>query len=97
MNNKLRKEIDLIVTLLQHSGERVQEMREGEEEKFANLPEGLQCSDRGEALEEASAQLEVAEGSIEEAIESLNAAKGKQDGKIHKQGGKEDIKNTPEA
>ena len=45
-------------------------MRDEEEEKFDNLPEGLQKSKRGEAMQEAIEQLETACDNLDEAIDS---------------------------
>lgn len=45
-----------------------------EQEKFDNLSEGLQESERGQALEEAANGLEEARGQVEEAVGSLQQA-----------------------
>lgn len=42
-----------------------------EQEAFDNMPEGLQCSARGEASEEAIGLMEDAASSIEEAIDAI--------------------------
>ena len=46
-------------------------MKDDEEEKFDNMPEGLQESERGEAMQEAIEQLETACDSLDEVISAL--------------------------
>ena len=46
-------------------------MKDEEEDKFDNMPEGLQESERGEAMQEAIEQLETACDNLDEAISSL--------------------------
>lgn len=45
-----------------------------EEEAYDNMPEGLQGSEKGEAMENAIGSLEQAESGIEEATESISEA-----------------------
>lgn len=44
------------------------------QEAFDNLPEGLQCSERGEAMEEAISNLEEAYDGMDDIISSVEAA-----------------------
>lgn len=60
MNAAGRKEISKIIEQLHEISARVQEMGMDEREKFANLPEGLQMSERGEQYENAAEALENA-------------------------------------
>ena len=46
-------------------------MKEDEEDKFDNMPEGLQESERGEAMQEAIEQLETACDNLDEVISAL--------------------------
>ena len=43
-----------------------------EQEAFDNMPEGLQCSTRGEESEEAIGQMEDAISSLEDAIDNIS-------------------------
>ena len=46
-------------------------MQEDEQDKFDNMPEGLQESERGEAMQEAIDAIETACGSLDDAIDTL--------------------------
>ena len=46
-------------------------MKDEEEDKFDNMPEGLQESERGEAMQEAIEQLETACDNLDEVISAL--------------------------
>lgn len=48
-------------------------MAEQERESFDNLPEGLQASERGEAMEENADDLEYADTDFETLLEGLRA------------------------
>lgn len=76
MNAKDRKKVgEWIDTLIDMKSE-IEEMQEAEQEKYDNMPEGLQDSERGEALEEAANQLEYAVDNINDAIENLQEIVG---------------------
>ena len=72
MNAKQRKELQGYADGLEKIKCAIEEMREDEECKFDNMPEGLQESERGEAIQEAIDNLESASSSLEEAIDYLN-------------------------
>lgn len=72
MNAKQRKELQGYADSLDEIKCAIEEMRDDEECKFDNMPEGLQESERGEAMQEAIDNLESASSSIEEAIDYLN-------------------------
>lgn len=72
MNAKQRKELQGYVESLEEIKCAIEEMRDDEECKFDNMPEGLQESERGEAMHEAIDNLESASSSLEEAIDYLN-------------------------
>ena len=72
MNAKTRKEIEKLTESLDEIKCAIEEMRDDEECKFDNMPEGLQESERGEAMQEAIDNLESASSSLEEAIDYLN-------------------------
>jgi len=75
MNAAQRKQLEKVLSLIEDAKAQCEEMAEAEREKFDNLSEGLQQSEKGEtieaaadALENAVSHLEDAYGSIEEAI-----------------------------
>ncbi len=72
MNAKGRKEIAKYVTTLEEIKNNLENMRDEEEDKLYNMPEGLQDSERGEQMQESIDTLEDACNSIDEAIDSLN-------------------------
>lgn len=74
MNNPRRKRIDRVHELLEEQLEELNALRDEEEEAYDNLPESLQETERGEAMQEAIDNLDSAVSSIEEAIEALEAA-----------------------
>lgn len=76
MNKARRKEIDSVIEGLTELMERLEGIRDEEEEYFDNMPESLQYSEKGETAEEAISNLESAMDSIEEAISSAEEAKG---------------------
>lgn len=49
----------------------VDECRDEEQEGFDNLSDGLQCSERGAAMEEAASNLDCASDSIQDAIDNI--------------------------
>jgi len=71
MNKARRKAIETISDKLTELQEDLQAIREEEEEAYDNLPEGIQDSERGEAMQEAMDNLESAESSIQDAIDYL--------------------------
>lgn len=50
MNKQRRKRLTEAMELLQEAQQIIEEVKDEEQEAFDNLPEGLQCSERGEAL-----------------------------------------------
>lgn len=58
MNKLRRKQIAAAIELIERAYEILYQVREDEQEAFDNLPEGLQCSERGEAMEEIIDNLE---------------------------------------
>lgn len=72
MNAKGRKELRSYVDQLEEIKSCIETMQEDETEKLDNMPEGLQESERGEAMQEAIENLESASSSLEEAIDYIN-------------------------
>lgn len=52
MNKVRRKALADIIDLIEEVRERLEMVRDEEQEAFDNLPESFQCSERGEAMEE---------------------------------------------
>jgi len=71
MNAKGRKELQGLIEKLDEVKTDLEFMQEDEQSKLDNLPEGIQDSERGEAMQNAIDQLEYACDSIQEAIDNL--------------------------
>ena len=76
MNNKRRRRIDALLEKLGQLEGELSEIKEEEQEAFDNLPESIQASERGEAMQEALDNLEYATDNIEEIRDNLITAKG---------------------
>ena len=72
MNAKQRRELQGYADSLEEIKSAIETMQEDEECKLDNMPEGLQESERGEAMQEAIDTLEGAVQSLEEAIDYIN-------------------------
>lgn len=68
MNKKQRNALQGYAESLDEIKSFLETMQEEETEKLDNMPEGLQESERGEAMQEAIDNLESASNSIDEAI-----------------------------
>lgn len=73
MNKQRRQDLLDVSQLLGEASDRLNEIRDEEQEAFDNMPEGLQCSSRGEAMQEAidmmdewNSEIEDIKGKIEE-------------------------------
>lgn len=71
MNKNDKKQVSNWLDQLDEVRSHIEDMIDTEQEKYDNLPEGIQDSERGGAIEEAIENLEAAKDSLEEAIESL--------------------------
>lgn len=71
MNNIRRKlikmELEKIETILSN----LEYIKDDEEDAFDNMPESLQCSERGETSQDAIDSLDNAISSLEDALEEL--------------------------
>lgn len=74
MNKQTRKELSEISDQLAGLIVSVEEIRDGEQDKFDNLPEGIQESERGQKFEEAIGSLEEVISSLEEAVNGIETA-----------------------
>jgi hypothetical protein len=74
MNQERRKLISAQISALQDVEYALTDVAETEQEAFDNMPEGLQNSARGEAMQEALNQLEEAMECIRSACDALSEA-----------------------
>ena len=58
MNKARRKELARVVDLLDQARDLLDTIRDEEQEAFDNLPESIQCSERGEAMENCISTME---------------------------------------
>lgn len=75
MNNTRRKQIDDAVALIEQARSIIETVTADESDAYENMPENLQLSERGEAVQEAVNNLEYSEGSFDELIGYLEEAK----------------------
>lgn len=71
MNKKDREELSSIKEQIQELVDQLRVLGEAEQEKFDNLSEGLQASERGERYQELSDCIESACSEIENALDEL--------------------------
>ena len=64
MNRARRKEIDKAIDLLLEARVILEQVQSDEEDAFDNMPEGIQMSERGEAMEENLGILDEVTGTI---------------------------------
>ena len=74
MNKTSRRKIQLIINALQDNLNHLEDLKQEEEESFNNLPESLQESERGEAMENAISNLDDAVTYLGEVIDYLESA-----------------------
>lgn len=72
MNAKQRKELQGYVDSLDEIRSNIETMMEDEQSKLDNMPEFLQESERGEAMQTAIDQMEYGIDSLQEAIDNLS-------------------------
>lgn len=71
MNKERRARLAEVDDLLMEAVDDITEIVEDEQEAFDNLPEGLQCSSRGEAMEEAIDEMNSIINDIENVRERI--------------------------
>lgn len=71
MNNARRKEISKAISMMEESVAILTGVKEDEEMAYENLPEGIQMSERGDAMQEWIDTLTDAEDSIQDVIDNL--------------------------
>lgn len=71
MNREQRKEIKELIKQLEMVKNKIDSIRDDEEDKFDNLSEGLQATMRGQDMEDAIGNMEDAIDNISEAVANL--------------------------
>lgn len=71
MNKPRRKRIEAIIAKLEELHSEIDAILEEEQEAFDNLPESLQMSEKGAAMEEAIDNIEYAKDYVVDVMESL--------------------------
>jgi molecular chaperone GrpE (heat shock protein) len=71
MNDFRRKRLDYLKDKLADICDEIEIIREEEENAFDNLPESLQESERGEAIQDAVYQLEEISDNLQQIIEDI--------------------------
>lgn len=74
MNNNRRKSIRELMESLEALKSDLETIKDEEQDAYDNLPEGIQCSERGEAMETALENLEEAYYGLDSVLETLEAA-----------------------
>ena len=72
MNRERRTQLAKAVRLLERAIEIIENAKDEEQEAFDNLPESIKDSERGENMESYIDLLDAADGSIYDAIDSIN-------------------------
>ena len=71
MNKQDRKQISELITQVEELRDQINYLAETERQKYENLPEGLQMSDRGQGFEECATALAEAASEMDDAITAL--------------------------
>lgn len=74
MNKERRNRINKVIEQLEVLKDEISDISMEESEAYDNLPEGIQDSDRGEAMQEAIDNLDMASDTFDDIIEYLNEA-----------------------
>lgn len=74
MNKTRRTRIDVLISKLEAIAEEIEVLKDEEEDAFYNLPDSLQYSEKGEAMEDSITNLDDAFTYINDAIDYLTEA-----------------------
>lgn len=74
MNKLRRSQIAKVIAKIEEAKSALESIRDDEQDYFDNMPEGLQCSARGEAAEEAVDLMDEAIDSLDDVVDNLNEA-----------------------
>lgn len=76
MNASRRKDLDKAFSLIEEAKNIIETCKDAEQDAFDGIPENMQHSDRGSAMEEAIGALEEAEIDLENVLTHIETAKG---------------------
>lgn len=76
MNKARRKEIDSVITIITDAKEKLESIRDEEQEYYDYMPENFQLGEKGEAAVDAVSCLDYAIDQLDEVIENAEQAKG---------------------
>lgn len=71
MNKARRKMLQDIVDALDEQKSSIETVQEEEQDAYDNLPEGIQCSERGETMENNVSEMEGIASELEDLIERI--------------------------
>jgi hypothetical protein len=71
MNKKQRAEIQKYIDAISDAQEHLEELASEEQEKYDNMPESLQSSERGEVYESAASTLTNSAETLSDVVEKL--------------------------
>ena len=71
MNNERRKDLEMAILLLEQAKASIEMVQDQEQDSYDNLPEGIQCSEKGETMENNVSEMEEVMDSIDTEIETL--------------------------
>lgn len=74
MNKENRKELEKAAALIEDAREIVERIKDDEQEKFDNLSEGLQQSEKGQKFEETVSALDEVFYHLEEAVDGISTS-----------------------
>ncbi len=72
MNKTRREWIENVISRLSELQDELDNIASDEQDAFDNLPEGIQYSERGDAMTENVSDLEQASSDIEKLVDALN-------------------------
>lgn len=75
MNKQRRANLSEAQSLLGRAAAIVERAKDEEQDSFENLPENLQSSERGEAMEDAIGELQTAIDAINDAMEHIDCVR----------------------
>lgn len=76
MNNKTRQELQQVVAIINDLKDIITTIIDDEQNKYDNLPEGLQQSDNGLQMEDAVSNLQEAIDHLDQTIDSVETVVG---------------------
>lgn len=71
MNAKRRKELEKVIELIEDAKNKLEALKDEEQEAFDNMPESLQYSEKGERMEEIISNLDDSLSDLESTIENI--------------------------